>query len=102
MIYIHLFSFSLPFVGLVTPRYEKGDNLTYLRQKAVSWEMHKRETTTKKYEKFTKEELLTIFKEEAQYICRKPEEIDSFAESAFLYFIKRYGKYVKKLPQKPF
>ena len=64
--------------------------------------MHKRETSTNQYEKFTREELLTIFREEAQYICRKPEEIDSFAESALLYFIKRYEKHVKKTPQNPF
>ena len=102
MKYVHLFSFFLLLAGLVTPCYEREENLTYVRQKAVRWEMHKKEASSNQYEKFTKEELLTIFKEEAQYICKKPEEIDSFAESAFLYFIKRYGKYVKKLPQKPF
>jgi len=44
--------------------------------------------------KFTVEELLSIFKAEAQSICKKPEDILSVAESTLSDFIKCYSKYV--------
>ncbi len=45
--------------------------------------------------KFTAEELLSMFKTEAQSICRKPEDILSIAESTLRDFIECHGKYVK-------
>jgi len=44
---------------------------------------------------FTVEELLSIFKAEAQSICNKPEDVLSIAESTLCDFIKRYNKYVR-------
>ncbi len=44
---------------------------------------------------FTEEELLSMFKAEAQAICKKPEDILSIAESALSDFIEFYGKYVR-------
>ncbi len=48
-----------------------------------------------KYAKFTTDELLSIFKEEAEKICKKPDEVHSMAESALNDFIKKNRKYVK-------
>ena len=45
--------------------------------------------------KFTIEELLAMFKTEAQSICKKPEDILSIAESTLNDFIKCYSKYVR-------
>lgn len=45
--------------------------------------------------KFTTEELLSMFKTEAQSICKKPEDILSIAESTLSDFIKCYSKYVR-------
>ena len=45
--------------------------------------------------KFTVEELLSMFKAEAQSICKKPEDILSIAESTLSDFIKSYSKYVR-------
>ncbi len=45
--------------------------------------------------KFTVEELLSIFKAEAQSICKKPEDILSIAESTLNDFVKCYSKYVR-------
>ncbi len=45
--------------------------------------------------KFTVEELLSMFKTEAQSICKKPEDIISIAESTLSDFIKCYSKYVR-------
>lgn len=57
---------------------------------------HKREISSRnKYTEFTTEELLSIFKEEAQYICKGLDEAHSIAESALSDFVKRHGKYVK-------
>ena len=44
---------------------------------------------------FTVEELLSMFKAEAQSICKKPEDIISIAESTLSDFIKCYSKYVR-------
>ncbi len=44
---------------------------------------------------FTVDELLLMFKTEAQSICRKPEDILSIAESTLRDFIECHGKYVK-------
>lgn len=57
--------------------------------------MYKQDITRNKYEKFTIEELLSIFKVEAQHICRRPEEVYSIAESTLNDFIKWHGKYVR-------
>ena len=45
--------------------------------------------------KFTVEELLSMFKAEAQSICKKPEDILSIAESTLSDFIKSYSRYVR-------
>jgi hypothetical protein len=45
--------------------------------------------------KYTVEELLSIFKAEAQCVCKKPEDALSIAESALSDFIKSYGEYVR-------
>ena len=45
--------------------------------------------------KFTIEELLSMFKTEAQSICKKPEDTLSIAESTLNDFIKCYSKYVR-------
>jgi len=45
--------------------------------------------------KFTVEELLSMFKTEAQSICKKPEDILSIAESTLRDFIKSYSRYVR-------
>ncbi|MCP4255561.1 MAG: hypothetical protein GY775_19575 [Candidatus Scalindua sp.] len=44
---------------------------------------------------FTVDELLSMFKTEAQYICKKPEDILSIAESTLSDFIECHSKYVK-------
>ena len=45
--------------------------------------------------KFTVEELLSMFKTEAQSICKKPEDILSTAESALRDFIEWHREYVR-------
>ncbi len=45
--------------------------------------------------KFTVEELLSMFKTEAQSICKKPEDILSIAESTLRDFIECHSKYVR-------
>jgi hypothetical protein len=44
---------------------------------------------------FTVEELLSMFKAEAQSICKEPEDILSVAESTLSDFIRCYSKYVR-------
>ncbi len=44
---------------------------------------------------FTVEELLSIFKTEAQSICENPEDILSIAESTLSDFIKSYSRNVR-------
>ncbi|MFQ5964332.1 MAG: hypothetical protein ACE5KZ_08620 [Candidatus Scalinduaceae bacterium] len=56
--------------------------------------MHKQGVASDKYAKFTIKELLSIFKMEAQRICKKPDEAHSIAESTLNDFIKKHGKYV--------
>jgi len=45
--------------------------------------------------KFTVEELLSMFRMEAQSICKKPEDTISIAESTLSDFIKTYSRYVR-------
>ncbi len=45
--------------------------------------------------KYTVEELLSMFKAEAQSICNKPEDAIFIAESVLSDFIKCYSKYVR-------
>ncbi|MFQ5786597.1 MAG: hypothetical protein ACE5H1_01315 [Thermodesulfobacteriota bacterium] len=47
--------------------------------------------------KYTIEELLSIFKAEAQSICNEPKNVSTIAESALKDFIKSYGEYVKSV-----
>jgi hypothetical protein len=56
---------------------------------------HKQSATCTRYAKYTTDELLSIFKEEAQFICKKSDEVHSIVESVLSDFIKRYGKYVR-------
>lgn len=57
---------------------------------------HKENVTYNKYASFTIDELFSIFKEEAQCICKKSDEVHSIVESALNDFIERYaGKYVR-------
>ena len=56
---------------------------------------HKQEVTFIEYERFTIKELLSIFKEEAQHICKEPDEVHSIAESTLNDFTKRHHKYVR-------
>ncbi len=44
---------------------------------------------------FTVEELLSMFKAEAESICKKPEDVLSVAESTLMDFTKCYSKYVR-------
>ncbi len=44
---------------------------------------------------FTVEELLSMFKTEAQSICKEPEGIPSIAESTLRHFVKCYSNYVR-------
>ncbi len=57
--------------------------------------MHRQNVDSNKYLKFTVEELLSIFREEAQYICKRHDEVHSISESALNDFIKCHGKYVR-------
>jgi hypothetical protein len=55
--------------------------------------MNKQEIASK-CAKFTIEELLSIFKVEAQHICKKPDEIYPLAISTLKDFIRYHGQYV--------
>jgi hypothetical protein len=55
---------------------------------------HKQDLTRKEYAKFTKDELLSMFREEAQHICKEPTDVNSIAESALSDFIMNHGKYI--------
>jgi hypothetical protein len=57
--------------------------------------MHKQDITFNRSAKYTVEELLSMFKAEAQSICRKPEDVRAVAESALSDFVKCYGSYVR-------
>jgi hypothetical protein len=55
--------------------------------------MNKQEIASK-CAKFTIEELLSIFRVEAQYICKKPDDVHSISESTLKDFISYHGQYV--------
>ncbi len=57
--------------------------------------MHKQNVGPNNYVKFTREELLSIFKAEAQHICKGPDDVHSIAESTLSDFIKWHGNYVR-------
>jgi hypothetical protein len=57
--------------------------------------MHKQDIAINECTKYTTEELLSIFKTEAQYICKSPEDVRTIAESALRDFIKCHGSYVR-------
>ncbi len=57
--------------------------------------MHKQNVGSNNYVKFTTEELLSIFKEGAQRICKSPDDVHSISESTLNDFIKCHGKYVR-------
>ena len=63
--------------------------------KIAEEKMHKQNVDSNKYLKFTTEELLSMFKEEAQHICKRPDEVHSISESTLNDFIKCHGKYVR-------
>ncbi len=58
--------------------------------------MYKQDIDFNKCAKYTKEELLSMFKAEAQFICKEPEDVRTIAESALSEFVKCYGSCVKK------
>jgi hypothetical protein len=43
---------------------------------------------------FTTKELLSIFRVEAQHICKKPDDVHSISESTLKDFISYHGQYV--------
>jgi hypothetical protein len=57
--------------------------------------MYRKDIAFNKCTKYTKEELLSMFKAEAQFICKEPEDVHTIAESALSDFVKCYGSYVK-------
>lgn len=57
--------------------------------------MYKQDIAFNECAKYTIEELLSMFKAEAQFICKDPEDVRTIAESALSDFIKRYGSYVR-------
>ena len=59
--------------------------------------MYKQDIAFDKCAKYTKEELLSMFKAEAQFICKEPEDVRTIAESALSEFIKCHGSYVKSI-----
>ncbi len=61
----------------------KGENIKMYKQEIAN-----------KCAKFTIEELLSIFKVEAQHICKKFDEVHSIAVSTLNDFTKNHGKYV--------
>ncbi|MBS1258511.1 MAG: hypothetical protein MAG551_01570 [Candidatus Scalindua arabica] len=57
--------------------------------------MHKQDIAFNRCAKYTVEELLSVFRAEAQFICKKPEDVRTVAESALSDFIKCYRRYVR-------
>ena len=57
--------------------------------------MHKQDVAFNGCAKYTVEELLSMFKAEAQFICKKPEDVRAVAESTLSDFIKCHGNYVR-------
>ncbi len=58
--------------------------------------MYKQDIDFNKCAKYTKEELLSMFEAEAQFICKEQEDVRTIAESALREFVKCHGSYVKK------
>ena len=56
--------------------------------------MHKQDIAFNRCAKYTIEELLSMFRAEAQFICKRPEDVRTVAESALSDFIKCHGNYV--------
>lgn len=57
--------------------------------------MYKQDTNFNKCSKYTIDELLAMFRAEAQFICEKPEDVCAVAESALSDFIKCHRSYIK-------
>ncbi len=57
--------------------------------------MYKQDIACNEYTKFTTKELLSIFRVEAQHICKRPDDVNSISESTLNDFIKWHGKYVR-------
>jgi len=57
--------------------------------------MYKQDIVINECSKYTTEELLSIFKAEAQSIYKEPEDVRTIAESALKDFIKCHGNYVR-------
>jgi len=57
--------------------------------------MYKQNIAFNKCAKYTIEELLSMFRAEAQFICKRPEDVRTVAESALSDFIKCHGSYVR-------
>ncbi len=66
-----------------------------LNLKIAEEKMHKQNLGSNNYVKFTTEELMSIFKVEAQLICKSPDDVHSISESTLNDFIKWHGKYVR-------
>ena len=57
--------------------------------------MYKQDVAFNKCAKYTIEELLSMFKAEAQSIYKEPEDVRTVAESALSDFIKCHKSYVR-------
>lgn len=57
--------------------------------------MYKQNIAFNKCAKYTIEELLSMFRAEAQFICKRPEDVRTVAEGALSDFIKFHGSYVR-------
>jgi hypothetical protein len=64
------------------------------RKDNVKMHNQEQDATCNKYARFITEELLSIFKVEAQHICKKFDEVHSIAVSTLNDFTKNHGKYV--------
>jgi hypothetical protein len=57
--------------------------------------MYKQDIAFNRCAKYTVEELLSMFKAEAQFICKESEDVRTVAESTLSDFIKCHGNYVR-------
>ncbi len=57
--------------------------------------MYKQNVGSNNFVKYTKKELLSIFKVEAQHVCKNSDDVHSISESTLNDFIKWHGKYVR-------
>ena len=57
--------------------------------------MYKQDMVFNECAKYTTEELLSMFKAEAQSICKEPDDVRTIAESTLKDFIKCHGSYVR-------